>query len=343
MLRAARVQQGQELLGAADVLRIRPAYLVAIEDGRFSELPGSTYAIGFVRSYAEHLGLDPDDVVARFKSESAGGLDKRPELVFPSPVSEGRTPGGAIIFLGLLLAALAYGGWYYLSTRDRGVAELVPALPDRLAAIIEPDAPPLAPAEEAEPLAAQEPVPDTTPAAVPASEETATPAPAAIPDEQPPSPAEAEPPVAAPQPAPDSAPDSATAHDPAPAEAPPPSPADAAPPQVAVPALPDPGESGAGPDGRRIYGQNNAGSRITLRAIDDAWIQVRDEETLLLTRLLRKGDLYLVPNRSGLTLMTGSAGGIEVVVDGSPAPSLGALGVVRRDVPLDPEKLKAGL
>jgi len=62
----------------------------------------------------------------------------------------------------------------------------------------------------------------------------------------------------------------------------------------------------------------------------------------VLTRIFRPGDVYLVPNRPGLTLMTGNAGGLEVIVDGKPIAPLGPVGAVRRDVVLDPAKLLAG-
>ncbi|MCZ6765190.1 MAG: DUF4115 domain-containing protein, partial [Alphaproteobacteria bacterium] len=72
--------------------------------------------------------------------------------------------------------------------------------------------------------------------------------------------------------------------------------------------------------------------------------QVRDNAAgeLLLTRLLRAGDSYAVPNRPGLQLSTGNAGAIEILVDGQPVPSIGAEGTVRRKVALDAERLKAG-
>ena len=85
-------------------------------------------------------------------------------------------------------------------------------------------------------------------------------------------------------------------------------------------------------------------SRITVRATSNSWIQVRDEalDRLLFTRLLRAGDQYEVPNRPGLSLMTGNAGALELLVDGKVAPAIGVIGEVRRDVQLDPDKLLAG-
>ncbi len=84
--------------------------------------------------------------------------------------------------------------------------------------------------------------------------------------------------------------------------------------------------------------------RILIKAKTNSWIQVRDNAAgeLLLTRLLRAGDSYAVPNRPGLQLSTGNAGAIEILVDGQPVPSIGAEGTVRRKVALDAERLKAG-
>ena len=87
LLRMTREQRGQDLESVARALRIRHPYLVAIEEGRYRDLPGAPYASGFVRSYAEFLGLDATEILRRFREES-GGLGGRTELVFPAPVSE---------------------------------------------------------------------------------------------------------------------------------------------------------------------------------------------------------------------------------------------------------------
>ncbi len=51
------------------------------------------------------------------------------------------------------------------------------------------------------------------------------------------------------------------------------------------------------------------------------------------------GDRIAVPDLPGLTLFTGNAGGLEIVVDGRPLPSLGPVGAVRRNIPLDLDAL----
>ena len=48
LLRASRMRIGEDLRDVAGMLRIRYPYLEAIEEGRFSDLPGQAYAVGFV-------------------------------------------------------------------------------------------------------------------------------------------------------------------------------------------------------------------------------------------------------------------------------------------------------
>ena len=97
-------------------------------------------------------------------------------------------------------------------------------------------------------------------------------------------------------------------------------------------------------NGGTVYGRENMNARIIVRAIANSYIQVRDEAAgeVLIARLLVKGDSYLVPNRDGLKLLAGNAGGIEILVDGEAAPSIRSAGIVRRGVVLDATRLKNG-
>jgi cytoskeleton protein RodZ len=83
-------------------------------------------------------------------------------------------------------------------------------------------------------------------------------------------------------------------------------------------------------------------SRVVLRARADSWIQVRERTggNVLFNRVLRPGETYRVPMRPGLLLTTGNAGGLDVMLDGDALPTLGQQGVVRRDLPLEPDLLK---
>ncbi|HSK40944.1 MAG TPA: RodZ domain-containing protein [Arenibaculum sp.] len=136
LLREAREDRGLALNDVARDLRIRHSYLQAIEDGRFTDLPGVAYATGFLRTYAEHLDLDPDLVLRRFKEESSDAIRKS-ELYMPEPVPEGRIPGGTVLLLAVICAGAVYGGWYYMTSTGRELVDFVPPLPERIAAMID--------------------------------------------------------------------------------------------------------------------------------------------------------------------------------------------------------------
>ena len=88
------------------------------------------------------------------------------------------------------------------------------------------------------------------------------------------------------------------------------------------------------------------GTRIVLRATADAWLEVRDRQgPVLLNRVLRAGETWPVPpgkQPAQLLLSTGNAGGTEVLVDGQLTAALGNNGVVRHDLPLDPDAIREG-
>ncbi|MGB1027314.1 MAG: helix-turn-helix domain-containing protein, partial [Rhodospirillaceae bacterium] len=135
LLRAARREVGEDLEQVAETLRIRLAYLEAIEGGDFDRLPGHAYAVGFVRAYADHLGLHSDEVVRRFKEESRSPR-RDVDLDFPVPTSEGGLPAFTLVLVALILGAASYGAWHYLYKDEQSVAELIPDIPDRLASLL---------------------------------------------------------------------------------------------------------------------------------------------------------------------------------------------------------------
>src|SRR5436190_3107030 len=131
LLRERREELRLDIDGVGEVLRIKPAFLAALEQSRPQDLPGPTYVIGFVRAYAQHLGLDHNWVLDRYKAESAG-VRARPDLTLPVPLGERSVPGGPILLVALILAICGYGTWYYLSTGERTRPERVAAVPPAL-------------------------------------------------------------------------------------------------------------------------------------------------------------------------------------------------------------------
>ena len=138
LLRDGRLDRNETIEEVARTLRINRRYLEAIEEGCFDELPGSVYTLGFIRSFGDHVGLDGEDLVRRFKLVSSS-IRRRSELDFPEPIPESGIPGGAILFAGLLIVALGYGGWYMLNERDSLLSDLVSPVPGELAEQVQTD------------------------------------------------------------------------------------------------------------------------------------------------------------------------------------------------------------
>jgi cytoskeleton protein RodZ len=278
-------------------------------------------------------------------------------LNFPLPLSDRRVPTRSILIICILLAALTYGGWYYFSERQGKLADLVPAVPERLSHLLNPEQ------TKREITAAAQPAPEATPpqpvAGPPAAPSEQTP-PAATSSVVPAPPAAASsaapPQAGAATPVPPGAANPGT-QAPAVAATPPTSEADGVPPvedrpnapaapqsvppppDLAQPALSDAGKSPP----QSAYGAPEGEARVVLHANADSWIQVRDSQgSLLITRVLKPGESYNVPNQQGLTMVTGNAGGLDISVDGTVIPRIGDTGRVARNVSLDPDRLLAG-
>ena len=77
-LREARLRQNLELTEAELATKIRGKYLRALEDEQFDLLPAETYVKGFLRTYAEWLGLDGQLYVDEYNSRYVTGEDETP-------------------------------------------------------------------------------------------------------------------------------------------------------------------------------------------------------------------------------------------------------------------------
>lgn len=318
-LRTARISLGYTIEDLAVALRIRRVHLAAIEEGRLAGLPGLAYALGFVRSYAEALGLDPQEMAHRFR-EAAGQASAKPKLDFPEPVADRRVPTAAVVTAGAVVAICTYVAWFNWSVGGNRMVDVVPPVPPRLeqaadrglaqmpgqdrVASASPGALPLAalpPPGGLAPVASAPPSSGANTSAQAATVPTAALAPAAT--------------VVAPEPPPLAAP-----------EPPPPPP----PPFAGMPGVPE-------------------GTRIVLRAragtVEGSWVQVRDPRTrqVLVNRVLRPSEIWAVPVREGLLLDTGKADALEILVDGEAQPTLEGLVGVRRNIALDPAGLRQPL
>ncbi|MEM9012852.1 MAG: RodZ domain-containing protein [Pseudomonadota bacterium] len=158
MLRGERATKGKSLLDVQRDLRIKAAYISAIENTDADVFPNPGFIAGYVRSYARYLELDPDEVYQQFCSGSGfGGVNsdlagvrskaegrgkraragrpagraamqdevlKRSRLgsdnvAFDWNALEALSGLGSVAVLAALIAGLGYGGWFVLEELQR--------------------------------------------------------------------------------------------------------------------------------------------------------------------------------------------------------------------------------
>ena len=339
-LRDARLRKGVDLATAARELKIREDYLEALERNDHSALPGLPYASGFVRSYAAYVGLDAESSVRRLKDDTEE-LQVKTDYVWLTPVREGRLSGTLVFMLSLVLAGAAYAGWYYQSMDDRrpaaaadtgGAAKAVPIVAAAAGAARE------VPKVSVRRREVARKTPDVS-AAKPDARSGRRSDPAAKADTVTPGRAET------------GTLDKKTAGaDRKPAGGSP----DAKRSDTAVGPKARGGrldtgddalDAGIGEDGKPAIKPVSVDDQIvTLKALGPVWLRVRNPLTrrVLAERIMKKGEILKLPKQDGLVLDVGRANQIEIMVGGKSAGLAGASVRPRRNVSLDPGRLKPG-
>ncbi len=355
-LRRAREERGEALRDVAEVLRIRRPYLEHLEEGELAEIPGRTYALGFLRSYADHLGFDGAAIVDEVKRAKAD-LPSSPALHVREPLPESQRPPLFLVGASVVLAAALYLGWNMIGQRDVPdmLADLgIDAPPNQASAEARTDGDGPAAAETGENTFPEEPdsgaitgrgdgnddqallplppipepprseAPGLTALAVDAGEQ---PAAAAVEN--------------------DGTVDQAPAAEQATAPLEPAAEQDE---QGQVPANAPPSRETLlaavaaviGGETPQAFGENEASSRVVVVASQPSWVQIRSaDRAFVWTRTMEPGDAFFVPDREDLALWTGNAGGLTLIVDGEPLAEVGDDGAVRRDIPLAADALRA--
>jgi len=308
-LRAARLRRGDEIAQVSRALKIRKDHLEALENDKLEDLPGKTYAIGFVRSYARHLGLDAADYVERFKRDIAGRAEDHVREPAAIHQDDRRLSYGWRLIAGAVVILLGWGGWHLLSSNNAANQPVPPA------PVLNPPKP--------TPPPAPKPVIVPPQAAIPSPAADAVPPAASGANEAGQQQASALPPPAA------------GAQTPATRS----TPLSAGSPTAALQANAT-AQPSAAPASGHTYGLMNHNPRVILRMRSDAHVVVRGPQgQIMLNRDLKAGDSYQVPNVPGMTMATDNASAAEINLDGS---ALGVTGAPNEGLPslsLDPQAL----
>ena len=304
MLRETRLKRGEDLVDIARKLCIRRVHLQAIEDSNYSEIPESPYGQGFVRSYADYLGLNSIRMAQLFKEETEANSHKG-ELHVLEPQAEASVPNYKYIIISIIAIAAIYVGWLFYSTPQ---AEEQQLLEDNLS--VEADST----AEDSYPLQVEE-FEDGSPSyenpAEPDSnaKDAAAAKAAASPDKDEPI-AQDDAPSGSADDAASSVPPAVGVDSTEPVSA---SVADEA--ASASPENPTPQPSAEAKPKPMTAGPADA--KVVMKVVKEAWIEAKSPTTLYISKVVEPGFVYNVPNEPDMTISAGRVDAVEVYVNGN--------------------------
>ncbi|PLX83986.1 MAG: hypothetical protein C0617_09670 [Desulfuromonas sp.] len=126
-LRSRRLKLGLSLAEVAARTRVRQGFLQALEEERFEAFSAEAYLKGFLRSYAEALGMDSAPLLGRLEEQGAGSLwatpSPVPQPLSPAPLRSRRDRGRMVLpLLAAVLLVLGGAAWMFLSGGATGQA-----------------------------------------------------------------------------------------------------------------------------------------------------------------------------------------------------------------------------
>ena len=99
ILKEAREARGLSLDELQSITKIQKRYLLGIEEGNYSMMPGKFYVRAFIKQYAEAVGLEPDELFEQYKSEIPATYNEElPEHLSRVQTRKGISPDTSKIF-----------------------------------------------------------------------------------------------------------------------------------------------------------------------------------------------------------------------------------------------------
>ncbi|WP_347564267.1 RodZ domain-containing protein [Bacillus sp. MM2020_4] len=122
-LKEARLAKGLSLDDVQSMTKIQKRYLVGIEDGNYSSMPGNFYVRAFIKQYAESLELNPDEIFETYKTEiPASYNDDLPQQLSRVKTHKTITEGNSKLFdilpkvlIGVFVIGVASLLYYYIT------------------------------------------------------------------------------------------------------------------------------------------------------------------------------------------------------------------------------------
>ena len=111
LLKEMRNKQGKTFAEISQDLCIRRSYLEAIENSDYNNIPEYPYGIGFIRSYADYLGLDGNNIVKMYKDEAEADFRKNHPYFVMEPQVEATVPNRKYLLISLIALIAVYAAW----------------------------------------------------------------------------------------------------------------------------------------------------------------------------------------------------------------------------------------
>ena len=132
MLRAARKEKEWSYLETEETTKIRVRYIQALEEEDYGILPGTTYIKGYLRTYAKHLGLNPDEIMTLYNNSNFP--EAEPVQESPQKLVKVRSLGVRPVILGsmavvVLVLVIAIASFYQPGKKVAGSPYSPTALP----------------------------------------------------------------------------------------------------------------------------------------------------------------------------------------------------------------------
>lgn len=122
MLKDSRLKKGYKISDAAKDLCIRQSYLEAIEASNYDEIPEFPYGVGFIRSYADYLGLNSARIVQLYKEETDAASRNEKYFVL-EPQTEASVPNKKYLMISLAALIAIYFAWFLFNEQQNGTEE----------------------------------------------------------------------------------------------------------------------------------------------------------------------------------------------------------------------------
>ena len=111
-LRLAREKQGLSIADVAARTRISQRHIADLETGNYAAFPSRAYPLGFARTIAKELGLDPEAIAAQVRAEM--GVVRAGDAVREGyePGDPARVPSQPLVWLSIIAAGLLLAGLF---------------------------------------------------------------------------------------------------------------------------------------------------------------------------------------------------------------------------------------